>query len=35
MPSKDAKNFDQYQKSNKEPFLIYADLECIIKKMKK
>ena len=35
MPSKDVKNFDQYQKSIKEPFLVYADFECIIKKMKK
>ena len=24
--------FDQYQKSNKAPFIIYADLECIIGK---
>ena len=25
-------DFDQYQKSDKAPFIIYADLECIIEK---
>ena len=32
MPSKDTKifEFNQYQKSDKTPFVIYADLECII-----
>ena len=24
--------FNQYQKSDKAPFIIYADLECIIEK---
>ena len=34
MPSKDTKmlEFNQYQKSDKAPFIIYADLECIIEK---
>ena len=34
MPSKDTKvlEFNQYQKSDKAPFVIYADLECIIEK---
>ena len=34
MPSKDAKilEFSQYQISDKAPFIIYADLECIIEK---
>ena len=34
MPSEDAKilEFNQYQKPNKAPFNIYADLECIIEK---
>ena len=34
MPSEDPKTleFNQYQKSNKGLFLIYADLECIIEK---
>ena len=34
MPSEDTKilEFNQYQKSDKAPFIIYADLECIIKK---
>ena len=34
MPSDDTKilEFNQYQKSDKVPFIIYADLECIIKK---
>ena len=32
MPSKDTKilEFNQYQKSEKAPFIIYADLECSI-----
>ena len=25
--------FNQYKKSDKEPFIIYADLECIIEKI--
>ena len=25
--------FNQYQKSDKEPFIIYADLECLIEKI--
>ena len=35
MPSKDTKilEFNQYQKSDKAPFIIYADLECIIEKI--
>ena len=35
MPSEDTKilEFSQYQKSDKAPFIIYADLECIIKKI--
>ena len=35
MPSEDAKTleFNQYQKSDKAPFIIYADLECIIEKI--
>ena len=34
MPSGDTKilEFNQYQKSDKAPFIIYADLECIIEK---
>ena len=34
MPSKYTKilEFNQYQKSDKAPFVIYADLECLIKK---
>ena len=34
MSSKDTKilELNQYQKSNKAPFIIYADLECIIEK---
>ena len=34
MPSEDTKilGFNQYQKSDKAPFIIYADLECIIEK---
>ena len=32
MPSEDTKilKFNQYQKSDKSPFISYADLECII-----
>ena len=35
MPSDDTKilEFNQYQKSDKVPFIIYADLECIIEKI--
>ena len=35
MPSKDTKilEFNQYQKSDKAPFIIYADLECLIEKI--
>ena len=35
MPSNDTKilEFHQYQKSHKAPFIIYADLECIIEKI--
>ena len=35
MPSDDTKilEFNQYQKSEKAPFIIYADLECIIEKI--
>ena len=35
MPSQDTKilEFNQYQKSDKAPFIIYADLECIIEKI--
>ena len=35
MPSEDSKilEFNQYQKSNKAPLIIYADLECIIEKI--
>ena len=35
MPHEDNKilEFNQYQKSDKAPFIIYADLECIIKKI--
>ena len=35
MPSEDTKilEFDQYQKSDKAPFIVYADLECIIEKI--
>ena len=34
MPSEDTKilEFNQYQKSDKAPFVIYADLECLIEK---
>ena len=35
MPSKDTKivEFNQYQKSDKASFIIYANLECIIEKI--
>ena len=35
MPSKDTKvlELNQYQKSDKVPFIIYADLQCIIEKI--
>ena len=35
MPSKDNKvlEFNQYEKSDKAPFVIYADLECLIEKI--
>ena len=35
MPSEETKilEFSQHQKSNKAPFIIYADLECIIEKI--
>ena len=35
MPSEDTKalEFNQCQKSDKAPFIIYADLECIIEKI--
>ena len=35
MPSEDTKmlEFNQYQKSDKSPFIIYADFECIIEKI--
>ena len=35
MPSEDTKvlEFNQYQKSDKAPFIIYADFECIIEKI--
>ena len=35
MPSEDIKilEFNQYQKSDKAPFIIYLDLECIIEKV--
>ena len=34
MPSEDIKilEFNQYQKSDKEPFIFYADLECLIER---
>ena len=34
LPSEDSKilGFNQYQKSDKTPFIIYADFECIIEK---
>ena len=35
MPFKDTKilEFNQYQKSDKAPFIIYADLECVTEKI--
>ena len=35
MPSEDRKilEFNQYQKPEKAPFFVYADLECLIEKM--
>ena len=35
MPSEDTKilQFNQYQKSDKSPFIIYANLECIREKI--
>ena len=35
MPFEDTEilEFKQYQKSDKAPFIIYADLECLIKKI--
>ena len=35
MPSQDTKilEFNQYQKSEKVPFIIYTDLECIMEKI--
>ena len=35
MPSEDTKilEFNQYQKSDKAPFIIYAYLECIVEKI--
>ena len=35
MPSEDTKSleFNQYQKSDKAPFIIYTDLECLIEKI--
>ena len=35
MPSKDTKilKFNQYKKSDKTPFIIYADIKCIIEKI--
>ena len=35
MPSKDTKilEFNQYQQSDKAPFIIYADFECLIEKI--
>ena len=35
IPSEDTKmlDFDQYWESDKAPFIFYADLECIIKKI--
>ena len=37
MPSKDTKilELNQYQKSDKVPFIIYADYACIIEKIDK
>ena len=35
MPSEDAKilEFNQYRKSDKAPFILYADLKCIIERI--
>ena len=35
MPSEDTMilEFNQYQKSDEAPFIIYADLECLIEKL--
>ena len=35
MPSEDTNmlEFNQYQKSDKVPLIIYADLECIVEKI--
>ena len=35
MPAEDTKvlEFNQYQKSDKAPFITYADVECIIEKI--
>ena len=35
MPTEDTKTlvFNQYQKSDKEPFIIYADLVCLVGKI--
>ena len=35
MPTEDTKilEFNQYQKSDKAPFIIYTDLECIIERI--
>ena len=35
MPSKDTKilEFNQYQKPDKQPFIIFTDLECIVEKI--
>ena len=35
MPSEDTKILEcnQYQRSNETPFIIYADLECILEKI--
>ena len=35
MPSEDTKilKLSQYQKSDEAPFIIYADLECILEKI--
>ena len=37
MPSEDTKilEFNQYQKPDKRPFVIYADFRCIIEKIDK
>ena len=31
--SEDTKMFNQYQKSDKAPFITYADLECLVEKI--